>query len=303
MMQDARPDALTLSAFALTVLIGGTNFVAVRFSNLELAPFWGAGLRFLAASAILLALSGARRLPFPSGRALVGALLYGVLSFTLTYALMYWALLTVPAGMASVVMAQVPLFTFLLAWGHGLESFRWRGLVGALLGLVGIAAMMGSEAARGFSPLALLAMVAAAAAAAEAGVLMKHFPRSHPVTTNGLAMGVGALLLLPLSALAGEPWTLPVSPSTWLVLGYLVLVGSCGLFVLFLFVLRRWTASATSYGFVLFPLVATAMGSLLAGEAVSRGLLLGGLLVLSGVYVGAIARPRKPALRPAAVES
>lgn len=32
--------------FATVVLVGGGNFVAVRFSNRELAPFWGAGLRF-----------------------------------------------------------------------------------------------------------------------------------------------------------------------------------------------------------------------------------------------------------------
>jgi len=40
------PGARTLGVFALAVVLGGANFVGVRFSNLELAPFWGAGLRF-----------------------------------------------------------------------------------------------------------------------------------------------------------------------------------------------------------------------------------------------------------------
>jgi hypothetical protein len=43
-------EGLVLTAFLTLVLIGGANFVAVRFSNVELAPFWGAGSRFLLAS-------------------------------------------------------------------------------------------------------------------------------------------------------------------------------------------------------------------------------------------------------------
>ena len=39
-----RPDRLTLIAFALFVLIGGANGVAVCFSNFELPPFWGAAM-------------------------------------------------------------------------------------------------------------------------------------------------------------------------------------------------------------------------------------------------------------------
>ncbi len=40
------PDALTLAAFAVAVTLGGGNLLAVRVSNRELPPFWGAGLRF-----------------------------------------------------------------------------------------------------------------------------------------------------------------------------------------------------------------------------------------------------------------
>jgi hypothetical protein len=40
------PDGVTLAAFTALVVVGGGNFLAVRLSNLELPPFWGAGLRF-----------------------------------------------------------------------------------------------------------------------------------------------------------------------------------------------------------------------------------------------------------------
>lgn len=52
----------------------GTNFVAVRFSNQELPPFWGAGLRFAAAALVLSAAAALGRFPLPRGRALAGAL-------------------------------------------------------------------------------------------------------------------------------------------------------------------------------------------------------------------------------------
>lgn len=72
-----QPDALTLTAFAVVVLMAGANVVAVRFSNRELAPFWGAALHFLLADILLLALVLSWRLPLARGRGLVGAVAYG----------------------------------------------------------------------------------------------------------------------------------------------------------------------------------------------------------------------------------
>ena len=49
---EAAPDRLALAAFAGAVAIGGSNFVAIRFSNRELDPLWGAGLRFALAAVV-----------------------------------------------------------------------------------------------------------------------------------------------------------------------------------------------------------------------------------------------------------
>jgi drug/metabolite transporter (DMT)-like permease len=56
-----------------------------------------------------------------------------------------------------------------------------------------------------------------------------------------------------------------------------------------LFVLKRWQASAVAYLFVLAPFVAGALGAWLLGEPVSPLVALGTVLVLAGVYVGALA--------------
>jgi len=290
-MQARSSDRLTLAVFILIVLIGGFNFVGTRFSNRELAPFWGAGVRIGAATLLLLALALLQRLPFPRGRALVGALIYGLLGFGTSYALGYWALLELPAGQASVILASAPLFTFVLSLLQCLERFRWRGLIGALIALTGIALISGWSGGAAVPLWSVLAALGMALSFAEASIIAKRFPKSHPVSTNVVAMAVGAVLLLALSGFRGEAWVIPTQPATWVALGYLVLVGTSTGFVLFLFVLRRWSASATAYQFVLFPLVAVSASALLEHTPVTLPLLLGGSIVLGGVYVGAVAQP------------
>src|SRR5207237_9168068 len=96
-----RPSTAVLSVFVAVVLIGGSNFVAVRFSNRELPPFWGAGLRFAIAGTLLVVFAWWRHIPLPLGRALPGVVIFGVLNFGVTYALAYWGLLEAPPAMAA----------------------------------------------------------------------------------------------------------------------------------------------------------------------------------------------------------
>lgn len=290
--QAKRPDRTTLMAFGGAVFLGGMNFVAIRFSNRELAPLFGAAIRFAAASALLFGFMGLKRIPLPRGAALFGTLVYGVLNFAVNYALMYWALTALPAGIGAVVFAAVPLLTLLLAPLHGVERFRARGLVGALMALVGFVIFTNAPSESALPVLPLLAMVGAAAAAAEAVVIVKKFPPTHPVATNAVAMGVSAPLLFIVSTGFGEPWRVPAEPATWISVAYLTLFGSVALFGLFLFTIKRWTVSAVSYAPVLMPIVAMIFGAALAGEAITPNGAIGSLIVLGGVYVGALSRGR-----------
>ena len=134
----------------------------------------------------------------------------------------------------------------------------------------------------------LLAIIAGAACLAEAGIVAKRFPRSHPVMTNAVAMTVGAAMLGVASLLNSEAWVLPSNTATWLAFGYIVLGASVLAYFLCVFVLGRWTASAVSYAFVLFPLVTVIVATQLAGEHITWGFIGGGLLVLGGVWFGAL---------------
>jgi drug/metabolite transporter (DMT)-like permease len=286
---------VVLAAFLVMVLLGGANFVAVRFSNVELPPFWGAGSRFVISAVILALIGMALRVPFPRGRTLVGAGLYGVFGFGAFYALAYVGLQQASAGSGAVLLSLAPLTTFLLAFVQGQERFRWRAFIGALVTVAGIVVMFGAP---GGVPLGSVgAFLGAAVAVGQAGVIAKWFPKAHPVSMNAVAMGVGSGLLLVLSRIAGESWELPARTATLTALVYLILLGSVGLFVLYLFILKRWTASRTAYAFVLFPVVASLLGLWLEGDPITLALALGGVIVLGGVYIGALhgAMSGKPA--------
>jgi drug/metabolite transporter (DMT)-like permease len=279
---------VTLAAFGVMAVIAGSNFVAVRFSNQELPPFWGATLRFAIACALFFGVMRSRHAALPRGRALAGVAIYGALGFGAFYALMYWALLSVNAGLASVLVALVPLLTFFLAIAHGLERFRLRGLVGALVALAGIAVIFAEQLGGKAELLPLLACIGGAACIAESSVVAKLFPRVDPAATNAVGMVAGLAILAPLSLASGEPWTPPQRMDTIIAVLYLTTIGSVGLFALFLYVLRRWTATATSYLLVVSPLVTVAVASVLAGEQISAQFAAGALLVAAGVYVGAL---------------
>jgi drug/metabolite transporter (DMT)-like permease len=94
-----------------------------RFSNRELAPLWGASLRFALAAALLLAVMVLLGLAFPRGRALVGSLLHGLFNIGAGFGLIYYGLVQVHAGLAQILLALVPLATLLLAVVGGAICF------------------------------------------------------------------------------------------------------------------------------------------------------------------------------------
>jgi drug/metabolite transporter (DMT)-like permease len=288
-------DRAALGAFVAGAVLAGGNAVAIRFSNRELDPFWGAGLRFALAATLLVAVMAVLRLSLPRGGALTGALLYGAINFGVGFAFAYYALVRLHAGLAQTVLALVPLATLLLAVLQRQERLRAAAVMGAVVALAGIAVMSHGPLREDVPLLSLLAAVGTALCFAQATVLARRFPEVHPVTMNAVGMATGAALLLTTSLLAGETLELPRHASTWLAVGYLVAVGSVVVFVLYLVVIRRWTASRAAYAFVLIPLVTVVLSAWLDDEPVGIGLLLGGSLVLAGVYFGA--------LRPAQVRA
>jgi drug/metabolite transporter (DMT)-like permease len=287
-------DRTALVAFiAMSVLAGG-NAVAIRFSNRELDPLWGAALRFALATALLVTLMAVLRVSLPRGRALRGAMLYGALAIGGAFALAYYGLVDIHAGLGQTLLATVPLATLFLAVLQRQERLRLGAVVGGLIALAGIAVVSHATLSAEVPVLSLVAVLGGALCFAEAAILVRHFPVVHPVALNAVGMATGAVLLLAGALIAQEAIELPDRRDTWLALTYLVPVGSVVVFVLYVVVLRYWEASRAAYEFVLIPIVTVVLSMWLDDEPLGVGLLLGGPLVLIGVYVGAL-RPARAA--------
>ena len=282
------PDKRVLLAFALMVVLGGGNAIAIRFTVMELPPFWGAALRFGGAAALLWAVVIVRRIPLPPRRAIPGTLLFGVLSFGVAWAFIYTGLRTVKPGMAQVLMALTPLLTFFLAILHKQEAFRWRGLLGALVAMTGVGWVFIDHLDANASVLPMLAIVAGAACLGESLVLLKRLFGADPMMLNAVGMSTGAAFLLGLSRVTREAWRLPTLRVTWLSILYVVVIGTVVFFSLLTFVVKHWSASASSYGLVIMPLETVALSAWITGETLDAALLIGGALVLIGVWIGAL---------------
>ncbi len=97
-----------------------------------------------------------------------------------------------------------------------------------------------------------------------------------------------------MSFLAGEKPVIPTQTTTWIAFGYIVIFVTIIAFLLYLYILGRWTASGTSYSFVLIPLVTIVLASWLANEKITLPFIIGGTLVVLGVWVGALLPYKKP---------
>lgn len=282
------PDRKVLLAFGAFIVVGGGASVAIRITYAEMAPFWAATSRFALAALAFWFLVAFRRLPLPRGRALLGAVLFGSLTVGLAFVLIGWGLVETPASLYQILMALVPLVTLFLSSVQGVEAVTRRGIIGSLLAVGGIAVTVAGTGTSGISIPHIVAILLAAVFIAQGGVLIKRFPPNPPVITNAIAMTTGTIILASVSLIRGEPWTLPTEVDTWVAFIYLVVFVTIVAFLLYMFVLGQWTASGTSYGFVLVPLVTIVVAATVAGETITGSFLAGAALVLAGVYVGAL---------------
>ena len=294
---------LNVAIFIAIALIGGGNPVGVAIVVDELDPIWAAAVRFLAAAAIFSLAMALFRIPIPHGRALAGSLLYGVLGFFAAFTCLFWGFKETPPGTGQIIIALVPLLTLGLAIAHGLERFSPRALVGALIAIGGLAFLVNDRIEADVPLLSLLAVLAGGAFLAESAVILKLTPRAHPIASNAVGMLAGSIGLLVLSAVVGDSWLAPTQADTWAAMVFLVVGGSVAVFGLYAFLLGRWSASSVSYILLLQPLPTLVYSALLRGEPLTPALLIGGAIMLLGVYIGAFAPSRQSVPAEAAAPS
>src|SRR5579884_1679158 len=106
--------SLVAALYALICLIWGSTWLVIKIGLEGVPPFLGAGLRFTLAAAVLLALGAARGPQPPLDRDdRISVWSSGLLSFTLSYACVYWAEVYISSGLTAILYCTMPLIVAL----------------------------------------------------------------------------------------------------------------------------------------------------------------------------------------------
>jgi drug/metabolite transporter (DMT)-like permease len=173
-------------------------------------------------------------------------LIMGLLNNAVPFSLIVWGQHAVAAGLAAIINATTPFFTVLIANAFTAdEKLSWNRLLGSLVGLAGVAIMMGIDAVGGLSGavLAQLAIIAASLSYACGSVFGRRFRHSPIITAAGQTTG-SSLILLPLVLVIDTPWRVAF-PHTSVVLAILGLALLCTslAYVLYFAILKRTGAT------------------------------------------------------------
>jgi len=286
-----------IGAFLLLTLIWGTTWAAIRIGLSGIPPFSGVALRFTMAGLLLLGL--ARPLGVRLGRGRHERTLWvvnGVLSFCISYAVVYWSEQYIPSGLAAVLFATYPLFVAGLA--HLLlpgERLRGSAFFGMLLGFAGIAvifsddlALLGGDVVRH----AALVMLVSPLVSAVASVVVKRWGGGvHPLSLAAVPMLIAGVVMGLVAAVVERHRPLVPDAASVGALLYLVVFGSAVTFTVYYWLLARVKATQVALMSYLIPIVAVAVGAVLFDEPLRPRLVAGSALVLAGVVL--VSRPRR----------
>lgn len=288
--------------FGTCTLIWGTTWLAIKEGYAGLDPLWAASLRFFAASLILFGILLATRSSWRAQWQDAAVVVFvGVVLFGADYGLIYWGEQFLPSGLTAVLFGTMPLFVGLFgAWLIPSERWTVAHASGILLGLVGLVAIFRDQLAidvTDFWP--MVAIVASAAAAGVSSVVMRRWGHGiSPELLNAGAMFVGAGILFVASISLGETPGMPEGAAAWWSVTYLAVFGSVVAFLLYLRLLKVWTANRASLVALSMPLVAVLAGVVVLGERLTGLQMLGTALVLGGVALSLFAPSKARAPTP-----
>jgi drug/metabolite transporter (DMT)-like permease len=281
----------------LLAALWGASYLLIRYGLDDFSPACVVFLRTAIGALVLLgvvllqggevrrALSEVRRRPGL-------ALLLGLLAIAAPFLLIAYGEERVPTGLTAVLIAPAPLFVAVLAPVFDRsEAIHGAQAVGLVVGLAGVALLVGLEAVGTLAQFAsAVGMLGAAACYALSGFIVKNAYRGVPaVTTSCISVGAGALLALPF-AVATPPTHAPGLRS---VLSLIVLgaLGTALAFVIFYRLIAEVGAGRAALVTYLVPPLSLVYGALLFGETITAAAVAGLLLILGGVALAA----RRPA--------
>jgi len=289
-VSSAAPGRLRL-AFLVLTLIWGSTWAVIRLGLEGIPPLSGVALRFAIAGAILLVLIPRFGVRFTWSREELGLwAMNGLLSFTASYTIVYWAEQHIPSGLAALLFATYPLFVAVLA--HFFlpgERLGWNSAIDILLGFAGVGVifsddlqLLGGANVREVALVMLLSPIVSAVAT----IAVKRWGAGiHPLSLTAVPMLMTACVVGALAFAFERHATIVFDLRSVGSLLYLAIFGSAVTFTIYYWMLARARATQVALIAYTIPIVAVAVGALLFQEPVRLRVILGGVLVLIGVAI------------------
>jgi drug/metabolite transporter (DMT)-like permease len=273
--------------------IWGASFIFYRVIAPVLGAVWTAEVRVLLAGAVLLGVAVLTRANLEWRRFGRWYAVIGVLNSGIPFALIAFAQLRLTASMAAILNATSPLWGALIAALFFREAFSaWKG-VGLVLGVVGVAVLVGwSPLEPGWTTaLSILAMLAATCCYGISSNLTKRHLQGAP--TLGAATGsqlASSLALLPLMPV-DLPRAAPDSTVILCLVGLAVICTAVAYLLYFRLIVELGATRALTVTF-LVPIFGTLWGALFLGEVVTVTKVLACAMILCGAgFVTGVLKP------------
>ena len=293
-----------LLAFLAIYVIWGSTFLAIRYAIASIPPLFTAATRHLVAGAILLAWAlwkGER----PTREGWRAGLILGFLFFFVSHGLLHWAELSVPSGVAALVIAIEPAIVALLLpvlkLGPPPRGITWAGLA---LGAASVALLFRPDVSAGEGMAVGLVAVLVSATAWSLGIVYarKLQPATGAMLNAALPLVCGSLMLLIGAFVRGEHRAFrlgEVSAPSLIGLLFLIFFGSLIAFSAYAWLLKRYDPTLVATHTYVNPIVAVLLGWAFAGEKVTGSVLLSMALAVLAIWLVNRGSPRAPGREPA----
>jgi drug/metabolite transporter (DMT)-like permease len=281
---------------ALSVLWGGSFFFA-EVALAELRPFTVVLCRVGFAALVLLIVVYATGQRMPRRGGLWSAFfVMGALNNLIPFTLIVWGQTQIASSLASILNAATPLFTVVLA--HLLthdEKLTPNRLAGVLLGMAGVAVLIGPEVLQGLGLhlAAQLAVLGAALSYGFAGIFGRRFRGEPPLVVATGQVTATTVMILPAALFADRLWAVPLpGAATWGAIAGLAVLSTALAYVIFFRILAAAGATNLVLVTLLIPVSAILLGTAILGERLAAGHFAG--MALIGLGLAAIdGRPLK----------
>ena len=298
------PSAVHTWAPLITLwIVWGTTYLGTSAMVQTMPPLVAAGSRYLLGglllAAIMVVLRGLRVLAI-SRRQLMNTLFLGLGLITIWASLVALSLQHIPGGIAALIGATVPLWVVLLRVISG-QRINWRTSLGVGLGILGVAAMLlpgGIEPVSDESPatIAFWSLVVLIASITYAYFSWRtkslDLPRNTLTTTVYQLLWGGIAIIIVGLAIGESPFSGPYSPTSWAGFGWLVFASIVG-YGVYVYLLQNVPLSLVSTFAFVNPVVAVFLGWLLLGESLTRSVVIGLVVIVSGTALVVVGESRK----------